>query len=54
MNIKTDIVIGIITNTFVGGKLIEKMYFVKALNLIDPRTIRSLRKILIDKLEIKC
>ena len=53
-NLKPDIVSGIATNTFAGSELIEKMCQVKALNLIDPTTTGTLRKILIDKFEIKC
>ena len=51
-NLKPDIVSGIATNTFAGAELIEKLCNVKALNLIDPKTTKELKRILNKKLNI--
>jgi len=51
-NLKPDIVSGIATNTFAGAELIEKLCNVKALNLIDPKTTKELKRILNKKLKI--
>ena len=51
-NLKPDIVSGIATNTFAGAELIEKLCNVKALNLIDPKTTKELKRILNNKLNI--
>lgn len=45
-NIKPDIVTGISTNTLGGRELVEKLCGVTALNLIDPKTTPSLKRIL--------
>jgi hypothetical protein len=51
-NIKPDIVTGVSTNTYAGRELVEKLCNVKALNLIDPRSIPSLKRILNAKLDL--
>ncbi len=51
-NLKPDIVSGIATNTYAGAELIEKLCDVKALNLIDPKTSKELKRILNKKLNI--
>ena len=51
-NLKPDIVSGIATNTYAGAELIEKLCNVKALNLIDPKTSKELKRVLNKKLNI--
>jgi len=48
-----DIVSGISTNTRGGRDLVENLCGVRALNLIDPKTLPTLRSILNEHLEIK-
>lgn len=49
---KPDIVTGIATNTLAGAQLVEKLCGVTALNIINPKTLTELRKILEKKLNI--
>ena len=52
-NITPDIVTGISTNTLGGRDLVENLCGVQALNLIDPKTLPTLRSILNEHLKIK-
>jgi hypothetical protein len=45
-NFKPDIVTGVATNTIAGSQLVDKLCNVKALNIIDYRTIPTLKNIL--------
>jgi len=52
-NLKPDIVTGIATNTLAGCELVENLCNVKALNLIDQRTTKELKRMLSRNLRIK-
>jgi len=52
-NFKPDIVTGIATNTLAGCELVENLCNVKALNLIDQRTTKELKRMLSHSLRIK-
>lgn len=45
-NIKPDIVTGISTNTLAGQEMVEKLCGVRAINMIDPKTMPEVRRIL--------
>ena len=49
-DVRPDVVTGISTNTIAGIELVEKLCDVKALNLIDPKSIPELKQILSDRL----
>jgi len=44
-----DIVTGIASNTLAGAQMVKKLCGVRALNLIDSTTTKTLKKILVDK-----
>ncbi len=50
--VRPDLVSGVATNTYAGIQLIEKLCGIKALNLLNPRSLPELDRLLIDRLGI--